>query len=322
MAKRKRPMCGVLSGGLDGFIRACPPGFATWGHIRRPNSGLREERSRISSRACATDFGWASPLSVARRDGRVDFKQRCPNTARNAAASRPAIAKLTGGSMKTITSRRSLLKNSAATVAALGLGGKLVRAQDAPIRIGVIYDLSGPFAAAGSVPCAIGAQIAIDIVNERGGVAGKYKVQPINADSQSKADAAINEVERLINQEKVENRARRLCERARGAARRQGRGAEEDSLDHHGDRNLGVQGPKPSIRVPRPDPLRPIWPGVRRVPRGKRQGEARARAEGCEGRDRPRGWALWGGGGAGDEAIRQGARPADRAAGRLFGERA
>src|SRR5229473_7866803 len=106
--------------------------------------------------------------------------------------------------MKTITSRRSLLRNSAATVAALGLGGKLVRAQDAPIRIGVIYDLSGPFAAAGSVPCAIGAQIAIDIVNERGGVAGKYKVQPINADSQSKADAAINEVERLISQEKVE----------------------------------------------------------------------------------------------------------------------
>src|SRR5262245_28797662 len=106
--------------------------------------------------------------------------------------------------MKTVTSRRSLLRNSAATVAALSLGGKLVRAQDAPIRIGVIYDLSGPFAAAGSVPCAIGAQIAIDIVNERGGVAGKYKVQPINADSQSKADAAINEVERLISQEKVE----------------------------------------------------------------------------------------------------------------------
>jgi hypothetical protein len=40
--------------------------------------------------------------------------------------------------MKTITSRRSLLTNSAATVAALGLGGKLVRAQEAPIRIGVI----------------------------------------------------------------------------------------------------------------------------------------------------------------------------------------
>src|SRR5206468_10090834 len=48
------------------------------------------------------------------------------------------------------------------------------------------------------------AQTAFDLVNERGGVAGKYRIEAINADSQSKADAAINEVERLINQEKVE----------------------------------------------------------------------------------------------------------------------
>ena len=52
--------------------------------------------------------------------------------------------------MTTATSRRSLLRSSAATVAAVGLGSKLVSAQDAPIRIGVIYDLSGPFAAAGA----------------------------------------------------------------------------------------------------------------------------------------------------------------------------
>jgi branched-chain amino acid transport system substrate-binding protein len=102
------------------------------------------------------------------------------------------------------TSRRSLLKHSAATLAAAGLAGRLARAQEPPIRIGVIYDFSGPFAAAGSVACAIGAQTAIDLVNEKGGVAGKYKVEPINADSQSKADVAINEVERLIGQEKVE----------------------------------------------------------------------------------------------------------------------
>src|SRR6516164_4326725 len=178
--------------------------------------------------------------------------------------------------MKTLTSRRSLLRNSAATVATLGLGGKLVRAQDAPIRIGVIYDLSGPFAAAGSVPCAIGAQIAIDIVNERGGVAGKYKVQPINADSQSKADAAINEVERLINQEKVEIVLGVYASAHAVPLAAKVRGAEEDSFDHHRDRNVGVQRPKPSIRVPRADPLRPIWPGIRRVPRGERQGEARA----------------------------------------------
>ena len=106
-------------------------------------------------------------------------------------------------------SRRSLLKNSAATVAAStvaasSLGGRFAVAQAETVRIGVIYDLSGPFAAGGSVACSVGAQIAIDLVNEKGGVAGKYKVVPINADSQSKADVAINEVERLIGQEKVD----------------------------------------------------------------------------------------------------------------------
>ena len=102
-------------------------------------------------------------------------------------------------------SRRTLLQQTAATAAALALPGRvLAQAGDQTIRIGTIYDLSGPFAAAGSVASSIGAQIAIDLVNERGGVGGKYKVTPINADSQSKADAAINEVERLINQEKVD----------------------------------------------------------------------------------------------------------------------
>src|SRR6266446_3757718 len=95
---------------------------------------------------------------------------------------------------KTKTSRRSFLKHSAAAVA-LSVGATRASTQEKPIRIGTIYDLSGPFAAAGSIACAIGAQIAIDLVNERGGVAGKYKVEPINADSQSKADAAIAKVE-------------------------------------------------------------------------------------------------------------------------------
>jgi branched-chain amino acid transport system substrate-binding protein len=102
------------------------------------------------------------------------------------------------------TSRRSLLKHSALTVAALSVGRRFASAEEPPIRIGVLYDRSGPFAAAGSIASSIGAQIAIDLANERGGVGGKYKIQPINADSQSKADAAINEVERLINQEKVD----------------------------------------------------------------------------------------------------------------------
>jgi branched-chain amino acid transport system substrate-binding protein len=77
-------------------------------------------------------------------------------------------------------------------------------AQEKPIRVGLLYDLSGPFAAAGSVASQIGAQIAIDLTNEKGGVLGKYKVEAVNADSQSKPDVAINEGERLINQEHID----------------------------------------------------------------------------------------------------------------------
>jgi branched-chain amino acid transport system substrate-binding protein len=101
------------------------------------------------------------------------------------------------------TSRRTLLKYSAA-LASLPVLGRPALAQAKPIRIGVLYDLSGPFAAAGSVACAVGAQIAIDLTNEKGGVLGKYKVEPVNVDSQSKPDAAINEGERLIHQEGVD----------------------------------------------------------------------------------------------------------------------
>src|SRR5437763_15189656 len=102
------------------------------------------------------------------------------------------------------TSRRSRLKDSAAAAATLSVSGRVASAQAEAVRIGVVYDLSGPFAAGGSAACAVGAQIAIDLVNERGGVAGKYKVIPINADCQSKVDIALNEVERLIDQGKVE----------------------------------------------------------------------------------------------------------------------
>jgi branched-chain amino acid transport system substrate-binding protein len=102
------------------------------------------------------------------------------------------------------TTRRTLLKSTAATAAALSLDWRFAQAQAETVRIGVIYDHSGPFAAGGSVASSVGAQIAIDLVNEKGGIDGKYKVVPVNADSQSKVEAGINEVERLINQEKVD----------------------------------------------------------------------------------------------------------------------
>jgi branched-chain amino acid transport system substrate-binding protein len=105
---------------------------------------------------------------------------------------------------RSITSRRTLLKNSAATAAVLSLDWTRAQAQAEGLRIGVIYDLTGPFAAGGSVACSVGTQIAIDLVNEKGGIGGKYKVMPVAADSQSKPDIAINEAERLISQEKID----------------------------------------------------------------------------------------------------------------------
>ena len=102
------------------------------------------------------------------------------------------------------TSRRALLKNTAAAAAVLNLDWTRARAAAEIVRIGVMYDLTGPFAAGGSVASSVGAQIAIDLVNEKGGVGGKYKIVPVAADSQSKPDVAINEAERLISQEKID----------------------------------------------------------------------------------------------------------------------
>src|SRR5438132_12119452 len=101
------------------------------------------------------------------------------------------------------TSRRTLLKTSAAA-AAFSLDWTRAQAQAETVRIGLIYDLTGPFAAGGSVASSVGAQIAIDLVNEKGGIGGKYKIAPVTADSQSKPDVAINEAVRLIDQEKVD----------------------------------------------------------------------------------------------------------------------
>ncbi len=71
------------------------------------------------------------------------------------------------------------------------------------IKIGVIFDYTGPYAAGGSEPGAVGTKIAIDMINERGGVEG-YQINAIYADAQSKVEVAINEAERLLNQENVD----------------------------------------------------------------------------------------------------------------------
>ena len=91
----------------------------------------------------------------------------------------------------------------AAAIVAAALAAPLqAQAQRKEVKIGVIYDYTGPFAAGGSQAAAIGTKIAIDIVNERGGVEG-YKINAVYADAQSKAEVAINEAIRLLEQEQV-----------------------------------------------------------------------------------------------------------------------
>ena len=88
-------------------------------------------------------------------------------------------------------------------VAALCALSLAAHAQQKEIKIGFIYDVSGPFAGGGSEPAQIGTKAIVDYFNERGGVAG-YKIVPIFIDAQSKVDVAINEMTRLIEQEKVD----------------------------------------------------------------------------------------------------------------------
>ena len=108
--------------------------------------------------------------------------------------------------------RRRLLQNVALAsiasmlvgVAILPSGPATAQTPTGSIKIGILYDHTGPFAAGGSLNCWRGAKMIIDYVNEHGGVAGKYKLVQVDGDSQSKGDVAINEAERLLNVEKVD----------------------------------------------------------------------------------------------------------------------
>jgi ABC-type branched-subunit amino acid transport system substrate-binding protein len=88
-----------------------------------------------------------------------------------------------------------------AAIAVLGLA-TAAQAQEKKIKIGVIFDLTGPLAGGGSELQYIGAKIMLDQYAKTG-VEG-YKVEAVYADAQSKPDVAINEAVRLVEQEKVD----------------------------------------------------------------------------------------------------------------------
>ena len=106
---------------------------------------------------------------------------------------------------------RPMLRRLALACAVLMLAGAVwltgpatAQAPAGSIKIGLLYDHTGPFAEGGSLNSWRGAKMIIAYVNEHGGVAGKYKIVQVDGDSQSKGDVALNEAERLLNVEKVD----------------------------------------------------------------------------------------------------------------------
>jgi branched-chain amino acid transport system substrate-binding protein len=71
------------------------------------------------------------------------------------------------------------------------------------IKVGLLFSLTGPLAPGGGISSYRGVVLAIDAINKRGGVLGKYKIVPVVADAQSSPDIAVREIERLISIEHV-----------------------------------------------------------------------------------------------------------------------
>jgi len=85
----------------------------------------------------------------------------------------------------------------AATAAALT---SVAWAQGAPVKIGVLATLEGPFAAGGADGMR-GAELAI---RQRGGVVAGRKIEMVRASSNANPDVAVNAVRKLVEQDKVD----------------------------------------------------------------------------------------------------------------------
>ena len=105
-------------------------------------------------------------------------------------------------------SRRAFVKAGGAVAGAAVLSGVFryrAFAADKEIRIGVLYDLSGPLTGAGSLDCTVGTRMAFKLAQERSGdLYGDLAPVSIEGDAQSKVDVAINEAIRLLDNEGVD----------------------------------------------------------------------------------------------------------------------
>ncbi|AWB93247.1 ABC transporter substrate-binding protein [Aeromicrobium chenweiae] len=103
--------------------------------------------------------------------------------------------------------RRSVAIAGAASALALSLaacgGGSAAGGDDkGPIKIGAVYPLTGPAAANGDW-AKIGTEIAVKEINANGGIDGR-QVKVVYGDDELDATKAVTEMNRVVNQEKVD----------------------------------------------------------------------------------------------------------------------
>jgi branched-chain amino acid transport system substrate-binding protein len=95
--------------------------------------------------------------------------------------------------------KRFVVRSVLSVAAAIAVSGA-AWAQGAPIKIGLLATLEGPFAAGGADGMR-GAELAL---MQRGGMAGGRKVEIIKASSNANPDVAVNATRKLVEQDKVD----------------------------------------------------------------------------------------------------------------------
>ncbi len=97
-----------------------------------------------------------------------------------------------------VMNKRFVMRTLVGAAAALTVSGAYT--QGAPVKIGLLATLEGPFAAGGADGMR-GAELAL---MQRGGMAGGRKVEILKASSNASPDVAVNATRKLVEQDKVE----------------------------------------------------------------------------------------------------------------------
>ncbi len=101
---------------------------------------------------------------------------------------------------RTRVTRRGFLRGLAATTAGIAGVPTLLRAQPRTVKIGMVSPVTGPMADVGQ-DSRLGAQLAVEAISAAGGIKslGGARLELLTADSETKADVARTEADRLIN---------------------------------------------------------------------------------------------------------------------------